>query len=170
MTGRPTKLTPEAEEAICEALRYGASWAQAAAEAGIAERTVINWRQRGEKATTGQFFHFLQRATRARAKGEAQAVRQVFQSFMLPTVETIREELPDGTVKVRTIERPPDAGMALKWLERRCPEDWNPRTVLEHSGHVSGGYADREVVVIENYLQTSHASDEDGEASPSQPA
>ena len=62
---------------------------------------------------------------KAADEGEAIAAKQVFKSFTEPTVETVVEDLPDGSTKVRTITRPPDAGMALRWLERRAGARWN---------------------------------------------
>ena len=135
---RPSKLTPEREAAICEALREGASWCAAAAAAGIAESTVHLWRERGEAARSGKYSVFSERTQRARAEGEAAAARQVFRSFTEPTIERRTETLPDGQVKRIEIERPPDAMMALRWLERHVPERWNPRVVVEHSGEITG--------------------------------
>lgn len=136
---RPSKLTPEREAAICDALGKGASWREAAAAAGVAESTVYLWRDRGRKARSGKFSEFSERADRARAEGELTAVEAVFRSFTEPTIERRTETMPDGTIKRIEVERPPDAMMALRFLERRCPDEWSPRHILEHGGALTAG-------------------------------
>lgn len=134
---RSTKLTPAVEDAICEAVKHGASYRAAALAAGVSERTLHAWRERGRAAKSGRFLQFLQRLEAAEAEGECIATKQVFRAFTEPTIETVTEKLSDGTVKTRTTERPADAGMALRWLERRVTK-WNPRQVVEHDGRIEG--------------------------------
>ena len=47
MTGRPTKLTPELSDAICEAIKQGLPDSAAALKAGIHRHTLAEWRERG---------------------------------------------------------------------------------------------------------------------------
>lgn len=46
--GRPTKLTPKVQDAICTAIEYGAPLYIAAKYGGVHEDTVLNWRNKGE--------------------------------------------------------------------------------------------------------------------------
>jgi hypothetical protein len=48
--GRPSKLTPEITERICEALSYGLTDSEAAALVGVDDTTIYNWKQRPEFA------------------------------------------------------------------------------------------------------------------------
>ena len=59
-------------------------------------------------------------------EGEAVAAEMVFRGFVEPSIEKRTETLPDGGVKVVTIERAPDPRIALSWLERRAGSRWNP--------------------------------------------
>ena len=136
---RTSKLTPEIAEALCAALRDGASWEAAAASVGVHVSTVHRWRKRGADARSGRFREFCDAATRAQAEGEASAARQVFRSFMASSTEIRTKTLPDGKSETVTIERPPDPKMALLWLERRFPERWNPRQRLAIGGDDEGG-------------------------------
>ena len=125
MAGRKTKLTPNRQRTICEVMRDGGTYAAAAAQAGICESTLHDWRRYGAEEESGIYRDLVDALDRAIAEGEAIAVRQVFASFTEPTVETVEETLSDGSSKTKTITRPPDASMALKWLERRSPQRWN---------------------------------------------
>ncbi len=66
--GRPTKLTPEVQEAICKALERGEVHVHAAEHGGISETTYYEWRTRGEEGEQ-PFAEFLEATTRAEAKG-----------------------------------------------------------------------------------------------------
>ena len=131
---RTTKLTEERQAAILAALEDGATWEAAAAAAGVHRATLHRWRERGGAAKQGKFRDFCDAATRAIARGEARAARQLVAGFTLPTTETIVEEAADGSKKTRTVTRPPDAGLALKWLERRCAAQWGARQRLAIGG------------------------------------
>ena len=50
---RPSKLTPECQQAICEAIRNGASLEEASDGAGISRKTLHRWMRRGERLRTG---------------------------------------------------------------------------------------------------------------------
>ena len=133
MAGRPSKLTAEAEAAILDALEDGATWAGAAAAAGLHPATVHRWRERGAGAKQGRFREFCDAAARASARGEAKAARQLVAGFTEPTIETTVTEGPEG-VTTKTVTRPPDARLALEWLARRRPEQWgaNTRVTVRH--------------------------------------
>ena len=56
---RPTKLTPERVKAVLETLGMGGTRDAAAARAGISLRTLYDWMQRGEEASSGKFREFF---------------------------------------------------------------------------------------------------------------
>lgn len=98
--GRPTLCTPEVTERVCEALALGVSWAAAAAHAGLTERCLMEWCERG-RAEEEPFAHFLQETTRAR---DAAEVRM-------------------ASIVIRAAEEG-DAKAAQWWLERRRSASW----------------------------------------------
>ena len=125
--GRPSKLTAKRQTALCEALKHGASFEAAAAVAGLHQSTFTKWRKRGQHETDGPYHDLALAIEQAQAEGEALAAQAVFKSFTESSVEVVEEILPgDGGTRTRTITRPPDAMMALRWLERRVGSRWNP--------------------------------------------
>jgi hypothetical protein len=69
MAGRPTKLTDEVAEQICEVLASGAYLETAAEAVGIDPGTVWRWLDRGAKGEE-PFSAFRESVVRARAKAE----------------------------------------------------------------------------------------------------
>ena len=133
--GRPSKLTAKRRRALCTALKHGASFEAAAAVAGLHQSTFTKWRKRGQSETDGPYHDLVLAIEQAQAEGEALAAEQVFRSFTECSVEVVEEVLPgDGGTKTRTITRPPDAMMALRWLERRAGSRWNPAHRVALSG------------------------------------
>ena len=66
---RPTKLTPEVEERLVQAISVGATYKDACACAGISYQTFLNWQKRAEREDDERFVGFLDRIKRA--QGEA---------------------------------------------------------------------------------------------------
>jgi len=64
--GRPTKLTPETQRAICESIALSIPNKYAAEEAGIDEDTFALWIRKGREGRT-PYAAFYQAVTRARA-------------------------------------------------------------------------------------------------------
>ena len=58
--GRPTKLTPETQKRFIDGLRLGLTYKLAASYAGVDERTIYQWIQRGRdgKEPDSLFAHF----------------------------------------------------------------------------------------------------------------
>lgn len=77
--GRPTKATPETLAAIVEHVRVGLRLGAAAALEGVAERTVLEWRQTGTSSDEEPFRAFVQEVARAEA---------AFESSMLASIRT----------------------------------------------------------------------------------
>jgi len=63
--GRPSKLTPETQEKICEAIRLGATYELACNSAGVSYTSFREWILRGEKAKTGKFLVFSEAIKKA---------------------------------------------------------------------------------------------------------
>ena len=61
---RPTKLTPEASEAIVKALAIGGTRKDAAGAAGVVYTTFLDWMEAGEKAKSGMFHEFYNACTK----------------------------------------------------------------------------------------------------------
>lgn len=113
MAGRKTKLTPQVQDLIVQALNVGAHYEHAAQYAGITERTFYNWMAKGE-AGTPPYVQFFQ----AVKKSESQA----------------------GVGYLALIDSAARAGnwQAAAWkLERRWPKLYG-RRVLEVSGPGGG--------------------------------
>ena len=66
-TGRPTKLTPELQRRICEAIAAGNTRHDAAEYAGVGESTVRSWLAQGRPQRRGKFRAFLAAVKKAEA-------------------------------------------------------------------------------------------------------
>jgi len=108
--GRPTKLTPEVQDRIIQALKAGNYVETAAEYAGIGKTTFYRWMEQGKQASRGIYREFRDAVMRARAEAEAR------------NVAIIQQAAPD------------DWRAAAWWLERAFPDRWGARQKLEHSG------------------------------------
>jgi transposase len=128
-TGRRTKLTPEVQSAVMEALSAGNYLETAAQYAGIGASTLYLWLDRGraEKErldidteaepveSEQKFVEFLETVEKTRAQAEVRAVALV------------RKAAIDGTWQA-----------AAWYLERSHPKKWGRSQRLEHSGPEGG--------------------------------
>jgi transposase len=112
--GRPTKLTPEVQKRICDAIKAGNYYEAAAAYADVDYRTFRNWMERGEKAGSGIYFQFFQSVARAEAEAEVRIVAQW------------QQQIPENWAAARD------------FLARRHPERWGPKEKREVSGPEGG--------------------------------
>jgi transposase len=101
MAGRPTKLTPQTQARIVQAIVGGNDITVAAAYAGIGKTTFYEWLERGRKAKTGPFAAFADAIQKAQADAETR------------NVALIAKAAQDGTWTA-----------AAWWLERKHPERW----------------------------------------------
>ncbi len=105
--GRPTKLTPEVQEKLLQALSVGSPRAHAAAYAGVDDSTLRRWLVRGRKEDEGPYAEFRQVVLEAESRAQMAAMACV--------TKAVRE----GDWK------------AAAWmLERRRPEQFAPRSRL----------------------------------------
>jgi hypothetical protein len=73
-TGRPSKLTPEARDRLCRAIRAGCSLKDAALCAGIDRATLQRWLARGRAEQAGEYCDLCGAVTRARAECEVRCL------------------------------------------------------------------------------------------------
>lgn len=101
MAGRPSKLTPETQDRICQLIRAGNTVEVASEASGIAPTTYYDWMQKGIDGPK-RFKDFREAVEKARAEAEAILVGRVQQA---------------ATTSWR----------AATWLlERQWPERWAP--------------------------------------------
>ena len=74
---RPTKLTPEAEEKICRAIRAGNYPEVAVRSIGIGASTFYRWMERGRSCESGIHRDFYEAVRQAEGESEAHAVALV---------------------------------------------------------------------------------------------
>lgn len=70
---RPTKLTPEVEKAICDAIRDGLTYQAAAEVSGIAVSTLNEWL----KDERPRFIQFSEAVRRANAEAKKELLRRI---------------------------------------------------------------------------------------------
>lgn len=100
---RPTKLTPEAQRRISEAVAAGNYYEAAAYSAGVDYRTFRRWMERGEKSKNGLYYQFCQAIRQAEAQAEVRMVAQW------------QQQIPESWQAARD------------FLARRHPERWGPK-------------------------------------------
>lgn len=77
---RPTKLTPEIQNRICDNIRLGMSYERAAVCAGVCEATLYIWKAKGREAKGGRYLEFLEALRRAEMEGERQLLANIQQA------------------------------------------------------------------------------------------
>lgn len=97
---RPTKLTPETQARIIQALEAGNYFETACGYAGVSATTGYNWMNKGRESTSGIYFEFLNAVEKASSNAEARNVALIQQAAK-------------------------DTWQAAAWwLERRAPDRW----------------------------------------------
>lgn len=105
---RPSKLTPEVQERITQAVRTGATYELAAGYGGVVYSTFNTWMTKGEKARTGKYREFYE------------AIKLAESAAAVGWLAKIEKAASDGSWQ------------AAAWkLERRYPEDYG-RQVQEN--------------------------------------
>jgi hypothetical protein len=106
---RPSKLTKEVSEKICQTIRAGNYPAVSALSCGISESTFYRWMEEGRATQKGAQHDFYLAVKRAEAEGEARAVALI--------AKLMKE----------------DWKAAMAFLERRHGERWGRRDRFEPS-------------------------------------
>jgi hypothetical protein len=129
--GRTSKLTPELHASIVQSVAAGVPQEDAAAKAGITERTLYLWMAAGRKARSGPFFQLFQAIKKAHAERMAASVARIGKAaqggaIIERTTKTVTRTHKDGTSTSTTtaVERlaPPQWTADAWFLERRHPE------------------------------------------------
>ena len=134
--GRPTKLTPEVQQVICDSIRQGLPYKAASQLAGIHDTTRIEWRKRGERAKSGLYYEFANALSQAEAEAQQAMVAVVREAAQRGDEEvSITERLDkDGNViEIVRVKRqnPRNWRAAMAMLERRHPEEFG-RSIVQH--------------------------------------
>lgn len=118
---RRSKLTPKVQEDFCNALQIGATIEIAAGYAGIPERTIYDWLERGrkEEERLAQTPPPEPNPNEARYLRFSQAVRESRISADIVCLQTVE-------AAART-----DPAWAWKLLQARHPKDYNPRQQVD---------------------------------------
>ena len=106
MAGRPTKLTPDVQEAIVDGINAGLTYRMSCARAGVTHATFYRWLEKGETAKSGAFREFCDTVSRAKADSALRLVSQI------------------------TLQAPTDWRAAAFLLERRFPDDYGKRSEI----------------------------------------
>ena len=114
---RPTKLTKEVSAAICESVKIGATYEDAAGAAGIAYSTYNEWVQRGKAEKRGVYAEFVEALDIANAEcGRNMA-------------HVIQQAAAKGDWKA-----------AESWLRRRRRADWGDNVDVTSGGEKVKAY------------------------------
>jgi len=124
MAGRPSKLTPELQQALAHAVVEGLPLPTACAAAGVSHTTVLEWLSRGEsrdpdRPATRRYAEFATVIRRAQAEDQRRRLARITQAAKGGAVvarKTVTK--PDGTVVVEERHAPPD-WRADAWLVER---------------------------------------------------
>ena len=178
--GRPTKLTPERQEAICAHVRDQQFIETACALVGIDKTTHYGWlnraqaelnrldelRDEGEEdpqpdPDEAPFIDYLHAFSRARAEAEAAAVqvlRETGQGYRV--VKRKRRMDKDGNILEEHTEEytERDWRAALEYLERSFPDRWRKPSRVEVSGR-DGGPVEHTVAAEVRYTMVDNGRD-----------
>lgn len=143
--GRPTEITDELIEKICNALKLGAYVETAAALSGIEKKTFYNWVKRGAREPGTIFEKFLHAVEEAQAQAEARDLLVIDRAANGQKAEYERDPstgrlVLDDEGKPVVLQRgiPPNWSAAAWRLERRFPRRWGRLDRLETSGPEGG--------------------------------
>ena len=100
---RPSKLTPETQQKIVDAISAGNYYEAACGYAGVDYSTFRRWMEKGEKAKTGQYREFCDAVQQAEAQAEVRMVANW------------QKHMPNNWMAIRD------------FLARRHPNRWMPR-------------------------------------------
>lgn len=133
MAGRKTKLTPEIQQVICEAIRLGLTYSAACDLAGIDFTTFTRWVQWGKEQSKGQFYLFYKAVNESNAIAKLALIKRVQAAANEHNVETVKritglgEDNKEILIKEERVTSREWDWRAAAWiLERRFKNDYGP--------------------------------------------
>ena len=108
---RPSKLTPEAQTAIVDAVLHGCTYKDAAEAAGIDYNTFNEWMKKGAAGKSGAYREFNEAVSIANAQCAVNFTRII-----------------------QTAAAKGDAKYALEWLKRRRRSEWGDNMDVTSDG------------------------------------
>jgi len=136
-TGRLPKLTPEVAKIITEGVAAGVPMKYAALRAGVTDRCVRMWVNRGKREKSGLYPSLVSALKKAEADCIARNVANIQRAASEREEVTTKEtRFPDGTVKIeKTVRKVIDWCAAAWYLERTCSKEFGrphkPETIDE---------------------------------------
>ncbi|MER5649608.1 hypothetical protein [Streptosporangium sp. NPDC002524] len=124
--GRPTKLTPELAESLCEIRKQGQSITGAAALCGIGESTLRRWLAEGKPDDAPEHLRdFHDKFIAAGQTAVGQVIDAAFKAVLGGyVIKTSRREMPDGSSVEEEQVQPPDWRGALEIASRLDRDNW----------------------------------------------
>jgi hypothetical protein len=159
--GRPTKLTAELKEAICEAVRGGNYIETAAAMCGVSKQVLYTWMKAGARDEDAAHVAFLDAVRKAQADAEGRNVALIAkagQTQWQASAWFLERSQPKKwglRVRVHVVE---ELSGFLEELSRVLPEEWFEKVLEVAAARVGGEAAGAE------------ASDEGAGAAPADDA
>jgi len=124
--GRPTKLTPEVQQMMANAIRANAYPETAATLAGINRETFYEWLKRGAKEESGPYREFSNTIKKALAEGQLRDLAVIDKAANGYDVEKTKTIIKGNVVETTTEKYREFAWQAAAWrLERRFPRLWS---------------------------------------------
>jgi len=108
---RPSKLTPEAQAAIVDAVLHGCTYKDAAEAAGVDYNTFNEWMKKGAEGKSGTYREFNEAVSKANAECAVNFTRVI-----------------------QTAAAKGDAKYALEWLKRRRRSEWGDNVDFTSDG------------------------------------
>lgn len=108
---RPSKLTPESQAVIVDAILHGATYKDSAEAAGVEYNTFNEWMKKGAEAKSGAYREFNEAVSKANAECAVNFTR------------IIQSNAAKGDWKA-----------ALEWLKRRRRNEWGDNVDVTSGG------------------------------------
>lgn len=130
--GRPTKLTPELQASVVEAIRAGNYVETAAAFAGIDKTTLYDWLRQGATAGSGPYHEFSHAVKAAQAAAEVRDVMLIGKAAATQwqaAAWRLERKFPDRwgrKVQVGDLAKLSDAELWARLKEAEVSEGLNP--------------------------------------------
>ena len=132
--GRPSKLTPELVETVCEGVRGGLSYRDSACIAGISHTTFHKYKSLGE-AGERPYVDFLERLQKAESDLKQSRLEVIMRAATEPSIKTVTvTRIIEGieVEEIRVEQIPPQWTPAAWLLERKFQSEFGRRLDLKH--------------------------------------